>query len=247
MNISLVDYHCHLDLYPDFERLVSECEHKQIYTLTVTTTPRAWPRNFALTKDLTFVRAALGLHPQLIEQYANELNLWEQYLPQAKFIGEIGLDAGPGFYKSFEKQTAVFDHIIKQCSKYGDKVLTIHSVRSASQILNILEKHALLKNNKAVLHWFSGSLAEARRAINMGCYFSINLPMVSNPKNIDLLNIIPKRLVLTETDGPFTVTNGVAQKPENVLLCLDKISTLWNQSIQETKMTIVNNLVALES
>ncbi len=66
MNIPLVDYHCHLDLYPDFEKLIAECEKKEIYTLTVTTTPRAWPKNLALTKNLKFVRPALGLHPQLV-------------------------------------------------------------------------------------------------------------------------------------------------------------------------------------
>ncbi len=246
MNVPLVDYHCHLDLYPDFERLISECENKQIHTLTVTTVPAAWPRNFALTKSLSFVRAALGLHPQLVEQYGQQLSLWEQYLPQAKFIGEIGLDAGPGYYKSLEKQITIFEQIIKHCAKQGGKVLTIHSVRSASQVLNIVEKNKLLENNNAVLHWFSGSITEAKRAIDMGCYFSINLQMLSNPRNAELLKIIPNNRILTETDGPFTTINGRAQKPEDVLLTINKLATLWEYSIYEVKSTIIKNLTTLE-
>ncbi|WP_028524501.1 Qat anti-phage system TatD family nuclease QatD [Runella limosa] len=247
MNIPLVDYHCHLDLYPDFEQIITECENKQIHTLTVTTVPAAWPRNFALTKSLSFVRAALGLHPQLVEQYGQQLSLWEQYLPQAKFIGEIGLDAGPGYYKSLERQIAIFEQIIRQCAKQGGKVLTIHSIRSASQVLNIIEKNKLLENNNAVLHWFSGSIREAKRAIDMGCYFSINLEMLSNPRNVELLKMIPRHRILTETDGPFTTINGHVQRPENVSLCIEKIASFWNCSTNEAKVFIVNNLIVVES
>ena len=36
-----VDFHCHLDLYPDFEVAIAKAEAARIYTLTVTTTPKA--------------------------------------------------------------------------------------------------------------------------------------------------------------------------------------------------------------
>ena len=68
-----VDFHCHLDLYPDFEAAIAKAEAARIYTLTVTTTPKAWPRNYELTRHTRFVRAALGLHPQLIAERADEL------------------------------------------------------------------------------------------------------------------------------------------------------------------------------
>lgn len=61
-----VDFHCHLDLYPDLEDAIAKAEAARIYTLTVTTTPKAWPRNYELTRHTRYVRAALGLHPQLI-------------------------------------------------------------------------------------------------------------------------------------------------------------------------------------
>ena len=68
-NISLlagVDFHCHLDLYPDHVGAIAKAEASSIYTVAVTTTPKAWPRNRELTLKTRYVRAALGLHPQLV-------------------------------------------------------------------------------------------------------------------------------------------------------------------------------------
>ena len=37
----LVDFHCHLDLYPDHRAAVQEAEASGVFMLAVTTTPRA--------------------------------------------------------------------------------------------------------------------------------------------------------------------------------------------------------------
>ncbi|MGB3540093.1 MAG: TatD family hydrolase [Mesorhizobium sp.] len=76
--------------------------------LTVTTTPKAWPWNHELASATCHVRAALGLHPQLVAKRAREIGLWEKLLPQTRYFGEVGLDAGPRFYKSFETQKEIF-------------------------------------------------------------------------------------------------------------------------------------------
>lgn len=242
----LVDYHCHLDLYPNFESLISNCESSQIHCLTVTTTPRAWPRNYALTKNLKYVRAALGMHPQLVSSIENELHIWEEFLPQAKFIGEIGLDAAPKFYSSFEAQIRVFNTIIEKCSSRGGKILTIHAVRTASKVLEIINQKKLLYNNKVVLHWFSGSSSEAQKAIDMGCYFSANLSMLSTLKGTALFSIIPPNRILTETDGPFTQRSGVTQTPRDTVYCVNKIASLWSCSPNEAREIIFQNLLHLE-
>jgi Tat protein secretion system quality control protein TatD with DNase activity len=50
------------------ETRIKQAENAGIYTLAVTTTPRAWPRNYELTDKLHYVRPALGLHPQLVSK-----------------------------------------------------------------------------------------------------------------------------------------------------------------------------------
>ena len=182
MNSGLVDFHCHLDLYPDPVAAISEAEAAGVYTLTVTTTPKAWPRNLALTQGTSRVRAALGLHPQLVAERHNEITLWETYLPEARYVGEVGLDAGPQYYRSLDLQKQIFERILKQCAKTGGKVLSIHSVRAATAVLDLIEAHLPAERGRTVLHWFTGTKAEARRAVDLGCYFSVNGEMLKKKK-----------------------------------------------------------------
>ena len=124
-----VDFHCHLDLYPEHRAIIQECSAEKIATLAVTTTPKAYLRNVEYAADFPLVMVALGLHPQLVAERADELRLFEKYLDKTRFVGEIGLDAGPKFYSSFEDQKRVFSRILRACDERGDKILSVHSVR----------------------------------------------------------------------------------------------------------------------
>ena len=139
--MGLVDFHCHVDLYPDHQLAVQQAELAGVFTLAVTTTPRAWSRNHELARATRHVRAALGLHPQLVAERASELSLWDAHLSETRYVGEVGLDAGPRFYKSFELQKSVFAHILQRCAKAGGKIVSVHSIRSAKAVLDYIEAH----------------------------------------------------------------------------------------------------------
>jgi len=243
----LVDFHCHLDLYTDFETLVSECDQKKIHTLTVTTTPRAWPRNFDLASATQHLRVALGIHPQLVSERANELSLWKEYLPQARYIGEVGLDAGPKFYKSFDLQKQIFEEILRQCATSGGKILTVHSVRAVPTVLNMIETYLLHTDCKVVLHWFTGSPKEGKTAVDLGCYFSVNSEMLKNHRHHNLIKELPVNRILTETDGPFTQINGRPSRPEDVKATLKEISAIKGFNLDQLSSQILCNLKELES
>jgi len=243
---TLVDFHCHLDLYPNFEDLVFECERNRITTLAVTTTPRAWPRNLQLTKNLRYVRPALGLHPQLVEEsFERELLLWESYLDEADFVGEVGLDAGPRFQAKLEYQKKIFRRILECCAAAGGKILSVHSVRSASLAMDLIDEFKG-SNNRYIFHWFSGTSAELKRAIGIECYFSINSGMLASAKGRSLIKEIPLDRIFTETDGPFTyVDDGIPFTPTNVTLVLDKLSSLLEINKTELRNRINKNLGCL--
>src|SRR5690606_1031088 len=150
----LVDFHCHLDLYPDLPTAVRRSEEQGVLTLAVTTTPRAWAHNEALTAPTRHVRTALGLHPQLVARHANELALFEALLPRTRYVGEIGLDAGPRFFRSLEQQKLVFERIIQLCAEARDKIVSVHSVRAIKAVLDTLERNMLPTHGRVVLHWF---------------------------------------------------------------------------------------------
>jgi len=241
----LVDFHCHLDLYPDFPAAVQEAEQAGVFTLAVTTTPRAWPRNQELAQRTKHVRVALGLHPQLVADHEHELHLWERYLPEARYIGEVGLDAGPRYYSSFEAQNRVFRHVLKSCAEIGGRILTVHSVRSVRQVLDCLEDHFPPDRGKVVLHWFTGTKSEAKRALEMGCYFSVNATMLSSPKHAPMVETIPLERILTETDGPFTNVGDRSAKPSDVVRAVELLGMRHGIHSDEMARVIRENLRGL--
>lgn len=219
-----VDFHCHLDLYPDHAAAVARAEAARVYTLAVTTTPKAWPRNLELTSAARYVRAALGLHPQLVGDRPNELPIWERYLSEARYIGEVGLDAGPRYYSSFDTQKRIFRTVLERCAEAGGKILSVHSVRSAAAVLDMLESYYAMDRGAVVLHWFTGSRAEARRAADLGCYFSVNMEMTRSDRGRSLVAHLPLDRILTETDGPFTQVSGRPAEPTDVVLAVEAIA-----------------------
>lgn len=240
-----VDFHCHLDLYPDFEAAIAKAEAARIYTLTVTTTPKAWPRNHELTRDTRYVRAALGLHPQLAAERADELMLWERYLPETRYVGEVGLDAGPRFYKSLDAQKQVFRTVLERCAEAGGKILTVHSVRSVPMVLDMIERHFPRNRGVVVLHWFTGSQTEARRAAALGCYFSINAEMTHSDRGRALVAELPMDRLLTETDGPFTQIDGRPTEPTDTRMAIDAIARLRNLATDAIDKAVRTNLQRL--
>lgn len=242
MSPQLVDFHCHLDLFPDHAAEVERCEKEGIFTLTVTTTPKAWGRNRELTHRTRHVRAALGLHPQLVEERAHEIALWEELLPQTRYVGEVGLDAGPRFYKSFEKQKEVFSRVLSVCARAGGKVLTVHSVRATKVVLDMIEAHLPSSRGRVVLHWFTGTAAEARRAVDLGCYFSINSAMLEDEKRSVIVKGMPRDRLLTETDAPFTQMHNQPSRPSDVKRVVSGLARLFVDGEMEIEREIVKNL-----
>ena len=245
-NPLLVDYHCHLDLYPNYKEQFSNCVVNRIATLAVTTTPLAWPKNKELAANSPMVRVGLGIHPHLVGQNSSELSLFEKHLSETHFVGEVGLDAGPAYYKNYRQQKIVFETIVRLCAQSDGKILSVHAVRAARDILDLIETHLAGTRNRIVLHWFSGSVAEARRAVELGCYFSINGAMLLKPTATALLANIPRQRLLTETDGPFTKMGSRPTEPTDVGQTTAQLASVIGLNISATITLLLNNLSTLE-
>lgn len=242
-----VDFHCHVDLYKDHSALIAECDRERVATLAVTTTPKAWPRNRELAAKSAHVRIALGLHPQLVAERENELPIFERYLSDARYVGEVGLDAGPRFYRSFPAQERVFERILRACAEQGGKILTVHSVRAVGKVLNHIESSLPQDRGRVVLHWFTGTSAEARRAVALGCYFSINGEMLRSPKHRQLVGNLPLDRLLTETDGPFVERDGQPLRPRDVGHTVVELAEARSVSATAMEDAVLQNLRRLVS
>jgi TatD DNase family protein len=207
-----VDSHCHVDLYPDYLELIEETERAGVYTIGVTNTPSVFRRCLSLTQG-KFVRAALGLHPQLVAQRHSELALMLDMLTETRYIGEIGLDFGTSDASERTLQEKVFATILDRCAAFPEKVLTVHSRRAARKVVSVIGNSYPCS---VILHWFSGSQRELEDAIAAGFYFSANSAMLTSEKGRKLLARIPRERLLTESDGPFVSVNGKPDRPKNM-------------------------------
>lgn len=238
----LVDCHCHLDLFPDPEAAVADCVQNDLYVITMTTTPRAWPRNRDIAARTRWVRPALGLHPQLVADRAHEIGLWKSYLHEARFVGEVGLDAGPRFAKSLREQQRTFEQILGACATAGGRVLSVHSVRTAPLVLDMIQTLLPSGRGTVILHWFSGSRRDAARAVELGCYFSVNSAMMATDRQRRIVIDLPANRLLTETDSPFVVHQGNASRPRDVSRTIDEVATARGESRLSLVRTIQDNL-----
>lgn len=245
MRPDYVDFHTHLDLYPDLAQAIATCDRKRVATLAVTTTPKAFERNVELSADSDFVRVGLGLHPQLVTDRHLEIDLFEKLLPRTRYVGEIGLDRGPAHYRSFELQQSVFGRILRACAQQGDKILSLHSVRAAKPVLDMLDEHLPPDRAGVVLHWFTGSKADVRRAIDRGCYFSVNEGMLASPTGERIMREIPIHRVLTETDGPFLTRGDKPINPGDVGRAIEMIASSAGASVEVVRSQILSNLKRL--
>ncbi len=245
MRPDYVDFHTHLDLYPDLERAIAACDRRRVATLAVTTTPKAFERNVELAANSDFVRVGLGLHPQLVADRHLEIDLFEKLLPRTRYVGEIGLDRGPAHYRSFELQQLVFGRILRACAQHGDKILSLHSVRATKPVLDMLDEHLPPDQARVVLHWFAGSRSDVRRAVERGCYFSINEGMLASAGGKRLLCDIPSDRILTETDGPFILRSDAPIAPGDVRKTVEMMATILAVPAEDIRRQILSNLRSL--
>ena len=194
----LYDTHFHLDLQKDRTAAIREIEEQRIYTIAVTNLPDLYRREKAETTS-KYIRFALGFHPEPVHRYPSQIPLMWDLLPEARYIGEVGLDYVD---KSHQKeQEAFFTELVERCRYDSGKILTIHSRKAVRQVLDILGKNFRFK---PILHWFTGSKEELREAVDAGFYISVNGAMTASAKFNSLLPLIPAERLLIETDSPFS-------------------------------------------
>ncbi|MDB5971105.1 MAG: hypothetical protein JWQ90_3555 [Hydrocarboniphaga sp.] len=211
-----------------------------MYVLSVTTTPSAWKGTSALVGPGARIRTALGLHPQLAHLRSGELPLFDEYLNESMYVGEIGLDGAPDYKRYWQTQVAVFDHILKACQSAGGRIMSIHSRRASAAVLDHLEGNS--EAGTPILHWFSGSKRELERAVALGCWFSVGPAMLVAEKSRGLVRDMPTERVLTETDGPFAQIDGVAAKPWDAHRATEGLAELWGMSISDADRLLHANL-----
>lgn len=211
MEPRLIDAHCHLDLmaYPNAVADETAAIGLGVFDCGVD------PRDFAAAKKWASrypnIIAGVGLHPWWLADGRcgpAEVNLLCKVAAQERYIGEVGLDFSARFAGSEPLQIQALNRLCDTLVQYplAGRVISIHAVRSAGTVLDVLESHGLLIPNSdspaIIFHWFSGTSDELVRARNASCYFSVNERMLATKRGREYARQIPLDRLLLETDAP---------------------------------------------
>lgn len=239
----MIDFHCHLDLYPKPGVTAAAAMESGAYILSVTNTPSAWPGTSALATGSRRIRTALGLHPALAHERRRELDLFDHLVGETQYVGEVGLDGSPELKAHVGVQEEVFRRILRTCSVGGGRILSIHSRRAVGPVLDLLRAEP--EAGVPILHWFSGSAAELKRAVDQGCWFSIGPAMVRGRRGASLVASMPRDRVLPETDGPFVESGDRPLLPGETGEVFTYLSKAWGEALAGVSDCLTENLRSL--
>jgi TatD DNase family protein len=236
----VIDFHCHLDLYPDGLMFAQEVNRRNEFTLVVTTSPRAYRATSRVFLGLKNIKVGIGLHPEVAVAKQGELGDLIGGIAHTRFVGEIGMDGSTRFRDSLSVQESIFQAALAECGRWQGRVMSIHSRSAERRVVELLAttKHAGLP----VLHWFSGGFAELETAVRIGCWFSVGPAMLKGAKGRALVARMPSNRVLPETDGPFTSMGGVQLQPWDAWSVRAPLSVIWGMPPDEVGEQLRQNL-----
>lgn len=237
------DVHAHLDLYKNRDDVITQAQQHKIYVISMTNLPELYEKYVREYPALSHVRFALGLHPELVKDYANQLPLFLSLFPKARYIGEIGLDySKPKSEVDKKLQRQVFEQIIDKCKSCSDpKVLSIHSRNAVNEIIDLVGKY----HGQVILHWLSDKTVKLSEAVDNGYYFSINSQMAAYQSGQNLIRKIPLSRLLVESDAPFTKGNEKSYAIDQWANTVNQLSTIFGVSLDEMDSILSDNFKRL--
>jgi TatD DNase family protein len=210
----MIDSHCHLAdavFEEDLEAVVSRAREAGVtHVLTILATGDAGEarRGERLAGMWDGVRFATGVHPHQAHECSTPgraAALVREAFdrnPHLRAVGEIGLDYHYDFSPR-DVQRAVFAEQIAVAREF-DRPVVIHTREADADTVEVLRAEGG-GEVRGVFHCFTGDLALARHALDLGFWISF-AGIVTFPRAEALRQVaafVPADRLLAETDSPF--------------------------------------------
>ena len=154
------------------------------------------------------MRFAVGVHPHQARECAGQPGRAERLLrdafasPDVVAVGEIGLD----YHYDFSPRDVQHDVFVEQLAtaRALGAPVAIHT-READEDTFTIARRRRARGVRGVFHCFTGGVARARRALDLGFHLSL-AGILTFPKAADLVEVAkfaPADRLLVETDSPF--------------------------------------------
>jgi TatD DNase family protein len=214
----LIDTHAHLEMREfndDRDDVIKRAREAGVeYIVTIGTTVESSRDAVLLADKYDFIYAAIGIHPHEVKDVLHPAyEILRHFAKHKKVVayGEVGLDY---HYEHSPRsdQKRKFRDMLREAREL-DLPVIIHDRDAHGDTLRILSEE-WSPDLGGVMHCFSGDVAMAKKAIEMGFSISIAGP-VTFPKADSLREVvrqIPIEYLLIETDAPYLAPQAVRGK-----------------------------------
>jgi TatD DNase family protein len=136
----------------------------------------------------------VGCHPRFPRsQEGFEATRFRLLAEQLPLVGEVGLDSGSRV--PLETQIRTFRQVLAAVADLP-RLVSIHSYQATGLVLQELERQPVAF---PILHGWFGNVAETKKAVALGCYFSIHSQVARNSKF--RLHVPPERILVESDHG----------------------------------------------
>lgn len=257
----LIDCHAHLEAIDNLKIVLLRAKEAGIVKIISCGSSVEWSRkcvNIAEsdTGNLVQIYACVGVHPQdgkedlekLGEGYIEELRKLAKS-DKVVAIGECGMD-----YMERDKRQVASDkksqgQLFKEQIKlaYNLKLpIVVHCRNAWDDMLTVLEKNKKYLRHSGMFHSWTGTLRDAKRAIDLGFHISISgiVTFANAGEIVDVAKWAPVDKLLVETDTPFLSPipfRGKPNEPKNVRITAQFLAKLRDVSLDEIAQNTTRN------
>ena len=184
-----------IDMHAHIQADIAAADLMELGSLVFAATRSLDEASQVLSRSEPWTIWGVGCHPGLTgAQKAFDHDRFANLIQRTSYVSEVGLDGKSRV--PMHTQLATFNAIL-DIVQANPRIVSIHSYAATEQVLGCLTARPI---RGAVLHWWLGDADQTRRAVGLGCYFSINASMLQRPELFDRL---PLDRLLPETDHPF--------------------------------------------
>ncbi|MBQ8490880.1 MAG: TatD family hydrolase [Pseudobutyrivibrio sp.] len=249
----IFETHAHYDdekFDPDRVELLSHLlrENNIGKIVNVGATFKGCKESIALAEKYDDVYAAIGIHPEEIDEINDEVIEWlrqNSSNPKVVAIGEIGLDY---YWVKEEEQRAkqrLWFNKQMDLAKELEMPVIIHSRDAAEDTLNTIK----LYNNshvKGIVHCYSYSKEIAMEYVKMGWYIGVGgvVTFKNAKKLVETVEAVPLESIVLETDCPYMApVPHRGERNSSIFLShvAEKIAEIKNISVAEVENVTYQN------
>jgi len=255
MNVKYIDTHCHLQLAQyayDREEIIKRMQEEGAAAIIVGDDYESSKQAVELAEKNEHLWASIGIHPDRVND-GHTMSIMRELARGKRVvaIGECGFDY---FRKSDDETKKAQKELFKKHIALAvevDKPLMVHvrpsagthdAYEDAIQILK--EAKITYPNLRGVIHFFAGSLAEAKSFFALDFVISFTAVITFARDYDEIIRAVPLANILPETDAPFVAPasrRGERNDPLAVIDVVNQIAAIRGEDPEAVRTTLLAN------